>query len=302
MSYARGVVLVVLAAMLWSLMGLLIRAMEAAGVWAILFWRSLFLIPVLVAWLAFTSGGRPLAAIRAAGRAGLVGGAGLVVAFAGAIHAIQTTTIANAVFLFAASPLLAALIGRAVLGERVRPHSWVAIAVALVGVAVMVREGLALGGGWGTLTALLSAAGFAVFTVALRAGRRGDMLPAVLIGGVLSAAVGAAAALATGAGLAVPARDLGLAALMGAGILGLGMTLYTAGSRSVPAVDLTLLSMIEVLLAPLWAFLVLGEGATAATLAGGAIVLAAIAGNALAAARPRAAPTEACQRAAAGPR
>jgi drug/metabolite transporter (DMT)-like permease len=67
------------------------------------------------------------------------------------------------------------------------------------------------------------------------------------------------------------------------------MTLYTAGARAVPAVDLTLLSMIEVLLAPVWAFLVLGETASGATFAGGAIVLAAIAGNALAGARARSA-------------
>jgi drug/metabolite transporter (DMT)-like permease len=288
MTHARGVALVVVAAGLWSLMGLLLRATAEAGVWATLFWRSLFLIPVLLAWLTWTSGGRPLAVIRAAGPAALVGGAGLVLAFACAIHAIQTTTVANAVFLFAASPLIAALIGRAVLGERVAPRTWAAIALAMVGMAVMVREGLALGGGWGTLTAVLSAAGFAVYTVALRAGRAGaDMLPAVLAGGVLSAGTAALLAAATGTTLMVPPGDIGLAALMGAGILGIGMTLYTAGARAVPAVDLTLLSMIEVLLAPVWAFVVLGEGASPATVAGGAIVLAAIAGNALAGARAR---------------
>ncbi|MFN6979467.1 MAG: DMT family transporter, partial [Gemmobacter sp.] len=269
MTYARGVTLVICAAILWSLMPLLIRSLAEAGVWATLFWRSLFLVPVLLAWLAWTSGGRPLAAVRAAGWPGLVGGAGLVMAFACAIHAIQTTTVANAVFLFAASPLLAAVIGWAVLGERVRGHTWAAIALALVGMAVMVRAGLSLGGGAGTVTAVLSALGFAIYTVCLRAGRAGDMLPAVLIGGVLSAAVGALAAAGTGAALAVPLADIGIAALMGAGILGIGMTLFTAGSRVVPAVDLTLLSMAEVLLAPVWALVVLGESASGATFAGG---------------------------------
>ena len=168
-----GVFLVVLTGSLWSLMGLLLRATAEAGVRATLFWRSLFLIPVLLLWLTWTSGGRPLAVIRAAGPVALVGGAGLVFAFACAIHAIQTTTVANAVFLFAASPFIAALIGRAVLGERVAPRTWAAIALAMVGMAVMVREGPAIGAGWGMLTAVLSAAGFALYTVALRAGRAG---------------------------------------------------------------------------------------------------------------------------------
>jgi drug/metabolite transporter (DMT)-like permease len=68
---------------------------------------------------------------------------------------------------------------------------------------------------------------------------------------------------------------------MGAGLLALGMALYTLGSRVVPAAELTLLSMAEVLLAPVWVWLVLGETAAGSTLAGGALVLAAIAGNAL---------------------
>ena len=75
----------------------------------------------------------------------MLGGLGLVFAFAGAIYALQTTTVANAVFLFAASPFMAALLGWIILKEPVRPATWVAIAVAWVGMFVMVRDGLAGG-------------------------------------------------------------------------------------------------------------------------------------------------------------
>ena len=108
MSYSTGVILVATAAVLWSLMGLAIREIQEAGTWAILFWRSAAMVPALLAFFAWRRRKPILPALRATGRAGLMAGFGLVVAFAGAIFAIQSTTVANAVFLFAASPFLAA--------------------------------------------------------------------------------------------------------------------------------------------------------------------------------------------------
>lgn len=280
MGYRKGVALVLVAAVLWSLMGLAIRQVETAGTWAVLFWRSAGMIPVLAVWVMLNRGA-VLGPIRRTGTAGVLGGLGLVAAFAGAIYAIQTTTIANAVLLFAASPFLAAILGRFLLGETVRRATWGAIAVALVGMAVMVGGGLSGGALTGNLAALVSATGFAVFTVTLRWGRLEDMMPAVILGGVFSMLAALAVSLATGAALLVPVQDIAVSMGMGAGLLALGMALYTLGSRVVPAAELTLLSMAEVLLAPVWVWLALGETASGSTLAGGALVLGAIAFNAL---------------------
>lgn len=280
MGYRTGILVVLIAAVLWSTMGTVIRLLDEAGTWAVLFWRSLGMIPVVAIWVAFNRGA-VLGPIRRTGRAGLAAGLGLVVAFSGAIYAIQATTIANAVLLFAASPFLAAILGRLLLGEPVRRATWAAIAVAVVGMAVMVGGGLARGALAGNLAALASALGFAVFTVALRWGRVEDMMPAVIIGGGLSMLAALAALAVAGGGLLVPARDIALSLGMGAGLLGLGMALYTLGSRVVPAAELALLTMAEVMLAPVWAFLVLGETASTATLTGGGLVLLAIALNAL---------------------
>ena len=288
MTYRNGVALVLVAAVLWSLNGLAIRQIESAGTWAVLFWRSAGMLPVLGLWVALRTGGAVLGPVRRTGGAGLLGGAGLVLAFGGAIYALQTIPVANAVLLFAASPFLAALLGRLALGEPVRPATWAAIALAVAGMAVMVGGGLAGGALAGNLAALLSALGFAVFTVTLRWGRLEDMMPAVLLGGGLSMLAALVALALTGAPLLVPARDIGIALGMGAALLALGLALYTLGSRVVPAAELTLLSMAEVLLAPLWVWLVLGETAGPTTLAGGALVLAAIAGNALSGLRRRA--------------
>jgi drug/metabolite transporter, DME family len=275
------VALVLMAGSLWSLMGLGLRQIEAASVWQILFWRSVGMVPVLLVVISWTSGGRPLTAIRSVGVAGVLGGLSLVLAFAGAIYAIQTTTIANAVFLFSASPFVAAVLGWILLGERVRPWTWAAIALAAFGMYLMVREGMAMGALAGNIAALLSAVGFGAFSVALRWGKVGDTLPVALLGGIFSM-------LAAGLVLALRAEpiapsgwDIGVAAMIGAVILALGMVVYTAASKAVPAAELTLLSLIEVLLGPIWVWLFLGETASAATFVGGGVLLAAVALNAI---------------------
>ncbi len=288
MRYGTGVLLVVAAAVLWSLMGLMIRQLAEAGTWAVLFWRSVGMIPVLVGYIAFASGGQVIQRLRGVGMAGAIGGAGLVLAFAGAIYAIQATTIANAVFLFSASPFLAAILGWLILKEPVRPATWGAIALAGVGMFIMVREGLAEGAMLGNVAALLSASGFAIFTLALRWGRGADMMPAVVLGGVFSMIIAVVVLGLTGGSLAVPMGDIAISIAMGALILATGMVLYTLGSRVIPAAELTLLAMVEVMLAPIWVWALLGETASVGTFVGGAVLMVAVAFNAATGARARA--------------
>jgi len=285
MRYGQGVALVLAAGSLWSLMGLGLRQIEAATVWQILFWRSIGMVPVLLAFIWWTSNGRPLEAIRRIGLAGAIGGFGLVFAFAGAIYAIQTTTIANAVFLFTASPFVAAVLGWIVLGERVKPWTWAAIGLAVFGMYLMVREGLAIGALAGNIAALLSAAGFGAFSVCLRWGKVGQMLPVSMLGGVFSVIVAGAILITRGEPIVVSGWDMGVSLLIGAAILALGMVMFTLGSKVIPAAELTLLSLIEVLLAPIWVFLFLGETASAGTFVGGGVLLAAVCLNAIMGAR-----------------
>ncbi len=262
-------------------MGLGIRFIEQANVWQILFYRSCALAPFLFIIISVRSRGQPLKVIRKAGIAGALGGAGLVFAFSGGIYAIQTTSVANAMFLFASAPFFAALLGRVLLGERVRTATWVAMAAAALGIAIMVAEGFSLGNAAGNLAAIVAALGFAAFTIALRWRRVEDMLPAVLLSGVFAVAVGGTICSAYGYPLVIPLRDTVIAMAMGVFQLGAGLFVYTIGSKSVPAVELALLSMTEVLLGPLWVWLVLGETAGLFTLIGGAVLLGAIAGNAV---------------------
>jgi drug/metabolite transporter (DMT)-like permease len=281
LSYAGGVALVLLAGVFWSSMGVGVRLIEVADVWQILFYRSIALALFLFTIISWRSGYRPLARIRRAGVAGVIGGIGLVVAFSGGIYAIQTTSVANAMFLFASAPFLAAFLGWILLRESVRRATWIAMLVAIAGIVVMVANGIAAGRMAGNVSALASACGFAVFTIALRWGKLEDMLPAVFLAGVFAFLTAAVVCQLNGKGYAIPAGDIGIALALGFFQVGMGLVVFTIGSKVVPAAELALLSMTEVLLGPLWVWLFLGETADVETLVGGSILMLAIAADAL---------------------
>jgi len=280
-SYLGGVALVLMAGVFWSSMGLGIRMIEQANVWQILFYRSIALACFLFVIIAIRSGFKPLRAIHRAGIAGVIGGVGLVFAFAGGIYAIQTTSVANAMLLFAAAPFLAAVAGWIILREAVRRATWVAMLFAIIGIAIMVVNGFATGRLVGNLSAILSASGFAAFSIALRWGKLEDMLPAVFLAGIFALLTAALVCGTNDFGFTVPPNDIAIAVFLGIFQVGMGLVIYTIGSRVVPAGELVLLSMTEVLLGPLWVWIFLGETAGIYTLLGGAILMLAIAGNAI---------------------
>ncbi len=275
-TYRRGLLLVLLGSICASWIGLGVRMMDAATAWQILVFRSVGLVAFLMVFIALRHPGRIAGVFRNAGRASILGGAALATAFCGSIVAIEQTSVANAMFLLAAAPFMAAVLGRWFLGERVRVATWVAISCAFLGIAIMVAEGVSFGFVRGNVAGLLAACGFAVFVIALRWGHLTDMLPLNVIAGVIGALIALAVCQITGVGLRVSGHDALLGVLMGVFQLGFALVLITAGSRSVPAAEVSLLMMTEVVLAPLWVWLVLGETAGVFTLLGGALVLGAI--------------------------
>jgi DME family drug/metabolite transporter len=285
-AWRRGVVMVMAAGALWSLGGLMVRSMEEAGAWQILFVRSTAVALTVLAVLLWRYRGDCLENIRRAGWPAVLTGVLLGAGFCGFIFALMHTTVANAVLMLSASPLLTAVLGWLLLGEAVRRATWLAMAVAMIGVGVMVGGGIVAGAWFGNLMALIAMASFSGFAVALRRGRGGDMLPAVLWAGLLSALVAGVMA----PDLSMTVRDVALSAFMGAGLITGGMMLFTAGSRTVPSAELTLLSLTEVVLGPLWVWLAYAEVPGAETLLGGALVLAAIVGRALSGTRRKTPP------------
>ena len=279
-AHKYGILFVFAAGVLWSTVGLGIRMIEEAVVWQILLYRSVSMSLFLYVVIRLRSKESPFGQIRRTGFPAVVAGLSLVAAYSGGIYAIQNTSVANAMLLFATAPFMTAVLGWLVLREPVRAATWIAIALALGGIAIMVADksgGVAMRG---SLAALGSALGFAVFTVALRWGRTGEMLPSVFLSGLFAVVITFGICQLLGRSVILSLNDTGVAMGMGVFQVGAGLILYTLGSRSLPAAELALLSLAEVLLGPLWVWLFLDESASINTLIGGAVLLTAIAGNA----------------------
>ena len=280
-THKHGLLFVFAAGVLWSTVGLGIRMIEDAAVWQILLYRSISMSLFLYMVIRLRSGESPFLQIRRIGLPGVVAGLSLVAAYSGGIYAIQNTSVANAMLLFATAPFMAAVLGWLVLREPVRAATWIAIAVALGGILIMVSDKTGDVAVQGSLAALGSALGFAVFTVALRWGRSGEMLPSVFLSGLFAIVITFGICQFLELSVVLSLQDGGVAMGMGVFQVGAGLILYTLGSRSLPAAELTLLSLAEVLLGPLWVWLFLNETARLNTLVGGAVLLIAIAGNAV---------------------
>ena len=277
----RGMALVFFAGVLWSTVGLGVRFIEDAQTWQILFFRSISLSLFLAVIISFKRQENPFTLASRLGMNGVLGALALVAAYAGGIYSIQATSVGNAMLLFASAPFMTAILGQVVLGEKVRRQTWFAIVVAIIGIVIMVADKFGGAAIYGNLAAIASAFGFAVFTITLRRGKTTDMMPVVFLSGLFGMVIMAVICLLTSLTFAVPLNDIGIAMSMGVFQVGAGLVLYTIGSRTVPAAELTLLSLAEVVLGPFWVWLFLGEILTINTIIGGMVLLVAIAGNAL---------------------
>lgn len=265
----------VLAPVLWSTAGVVTRHVQQATAFETVFWRSLFafasvgtLLVVQRRWLTLK---KPM----------LVSGAMWAVMFTAFMLALRLTSTANTLVVMSLSPLLTALLARAFLRESVALRTWVAIAAAAVGIAWMFAANLGAHSArdyLGMAIAALVPLASAINVVTLRAAAASvDLRPAVMLGGLLSCLVTLPLALPFNATL----HDIGLLAFLGVFQLGLPCVLLVIASRALLAPEIALLGLLEVLLGPLWAWLGAGEAPSAGTLAGGALVLAALAVNEL---------------------
>ena len=273
----RGGLLVAGAALCWSTGGVAVRYMDA-GPWEAAFWRSVFLALAVGAFVAWRHHGRTAVAFRAMGWRGIV--SKLAVAGSSLFYfvALADASVATVLVLMSTTPLLTALLAWIVLGERFGAATLLAIGATMAGIGIMVGPVDLLAGGWRGLLGLGVSLFGAVNIVVVRGTRPGtDMVPAVVLSG-LFLAIGAAF---VGDPWSVSAKDLAIAAFMGVFQVGLGLTLFVHGIAHLSAARAGLLTLTETVLAPLGAWLGAGEVPDRRTLAGGGVILAALAAYAL---------------------
>ena len=272
----RGILLVLAATLCWSTEGLWVRLVRADD-WQILFWSGGLMALSLGVWLGLAHRGRILRAVLDTGRPGLVAAGSLTLGYSGYIFALNRTTVANTYVLLATAPLFAALLGRLVLGERVRRRTLVAMILAFGGVVTMMSDSIGGGQFWGDLIALLTGLFLAINIVALRSApvRNGapvDMMPSNAMAGVVIAIVATLIA----DPLDVRGQDIPYLMLIGLLSMGLGTWLFTRGVRFLQSAEAGLLCLTEAIIAPLLVWTVLREMPTPQALLGAAIVLAAL--------------------------
>ena len=274
-----AVILVIASAAANSANGLIVRSMDTAGGWQIIFYRSVFLAIALCVVFVAQNGWRAGAALRELRPWALVGVVAIAAVNVCFILSMTHTTVANTMFLLSGAPFFTALLGWLVLGESVERGVWAGMIVALVGMGVMLWDGLGAGTLLGNSLAVLAALCFASFVVVLRKGRTVNMLPVVILGTLLGALF---AAFMSGWALSISLHDAALLFIWGIVISGTVQVIFTWSSRHVPGAELTLLILVEFILAPVWVWLVIDEQPSRATLIGGALVIASVASRAIA--------------------
>ncbi len=270
--YGFGVLLVVVGGVFLSTNGIVLRNMEQASGWQILFYRGLAFSITLFLILLFRYRAGIVGAFRAIGQRGIWAGVVLGLGSCCYVFALLFTTIANAVFIIGAAPLATAFVAWLVLGERTSVSGVIAMLVSLGGIGLMFVDGLIAGRWFGNVMALLVVASFVIYLLILRGKRDTDMLPATCIGGVVMAVAGLLGA----QHLLVSTHDLLLAVMMGCVQFLVGFMCFTIATRYILAAEVALFALTESILAPIWVWVGIGETPSVLTLTGSAIVLVSV--------------------------
>ncbi|MGH6933833.1 MAG: DMT family transporter [Dongiaceae bacterium] len=278
-SHLIGVGMLLFAGFCLSIGGIMVRNMQPDTTsWQVLFYRAAAIIAATLAIMAWQYRGRLREPFRAMGIGGFLASICFAVSMTTYIFALKMTTVANAMFIISASPFFTAILAWFLLRERVRWLTWLAIGIAMVGIALMFNDEFSGGRPDGVVVALICSVTFATTLVALRRKRNVDMLPMFTTASVIITI--AAAIIADD--LRAPLHDILLAFLMGVGQTGVGFFFMMLGSRRVPAAEVSLLLLSEPILAPIWVWLFIGEVPSSMALFGGLIVFGAVAAQAIA--------------------
>lgn len=281
-----GVVLVAISTIVWSASGLFVR-MLPLDAWAVTAGRAGVGALVLVLYLLWRSGFAAPRAMLRMGAGGLRVGLYSAAAIVLFVPALQQTSVANVMTIYASLPFIVAAIAWVWLGERPAAHTLIASAVATVGLMVMLGGPGSVGMRLGDLLAFAGTLVSAMMTVEARRGATAQMLPATLLANALAALVTLPFA---GALLGVGAWDWGVILVLGLCGASVGLVLYLIGSAMIPAALSALISTLSVPAGVFWAWVGVGELPSAGQALGAGIVLTGIVGALLQEQRARVAP------------
>jgi len=272
-SAALGIFYAATAAAVFSSAGYIVRHIHLPA-WDVSFWRSVFLAASMLPLLILQRRGL-LVDMRNAGLALVASAALLAGSFVSFILALGLAPVANVLLMFGAAPFLTALLARAFLGEPLHAHTLVTMAVAALGLAISVAGSLAADALAGMAVAGIVALCMSGNYVVVRHRRDVGMAPAIWLAGVISALVAWPFAQPS----TLTWEQVPWLFALSPGQLAVGLLLYMASLKRIPAGQAALLGLLELVLGPLWVWLFDGEKPDDLTLLGGLIVIGAAAAN-----------------------
>lgn len=276
--HRKGTLLVVAAAICWSLGGLIARQITTEP-WVTVAWRGLIAAIALLLFLLIRDGRQTWAHFRNMGPGGIGVGVCFATASISFVIALEHATVALILVVQSTAPLMAGLLAWLWMGERLGWPRVAAMIVALAGILLMVSKAEGDADLTGMVLSGVIAASFAIATVLTRRFSHVRMTPATCLGTALMGIIGfGMAGVET---LSVSASDFGYLFLFGAVQLAIGLILFTTGARLIPAAEAALISLVETVLGAFWVFLFLNENPGIYALYGGAMVLGAVAANTL---------------------
>ena len=272
--------LVILAGLLWSLGPLIVRNMDDPGSvpWQYLFARGLVIFILLNIYLYLEEGIGFYKNYKKVGISGLVGGIGLGSAMITFIWSITNTTAAVTLLCLAAMPFMTAVLGFIFLKENVSLSVWTSIGIATIGIMIMALGNAEKNSLFGLIFGLVSALGFSIFSVSLRWRKETPRFTTVAIAGLFCFLFSTVVILNYDLKFLSSGKNEGLFALHGT-LVCLGLILYSLGSKVIPAAELTLLSLTEIIGGIFWVWLPLlgiNEVPTNNTIIGGFLIFMAI--------------------------
>ncbi len=275
-----AILLVLFAGILWSFGALVVRYIEDARSipWQYLFFRGITIFLILNIYLFFKEGKSFADNYKKIDLSVIIGGMGFATAFMGFIWSITHTSAAVTLLMLAAMPFITAILGYIFLKEKVSFTTLIAIILAAVGIIFMAFSSSKIGTLFGLSAGLLSALGFSIGSVSLRWNKRTPTFTTVALAGLFCAIISFAMLIFNDSNIFTTFRNSSLSALHGTLVCS-GLILYSIGSKNLPAADLTLLSLTEVLGGIFWVWLPIfgiNEIPTANTIIGGFIITFAI--------------------------
>ena len=247
---------VLFAGLLWSFGPLVVRYMDQPGQvpWQYIFARGLTIFIVLNLYLYFEEGKNFLKNYLKVGVSGIIGGCGLGVAMITFIYSITNTTAAVTLLCLAAMPFFTALLGFLFLNEKISLNVWVAIGIATVGIIIIALGNTEKNSLVGLIFGMTSSIGFSVFSVSLRWRKETPKFTTVAIAGLFCVIV-ALTFIAINEYTILSSSYNGAMFSLHGTIVCLGLILYSIGSKAIPAAELTLLSLTEVIGGIFWVWL-----------------------------------------------